>query len=118
MDFKAFLSQAAETEIENHSSLAYKIDMCSGAMMNNLVISLKINATARLSKEAAILDWTGLGIHTSQITSRQIAMDSQSKHTKGKPFATVPNNKYPGEWAGTLLAFICNNFEFYDKLMI
>jgi hypothetical protein len=79
-----------------------------------LVISLKINASARLSKEAAILDWTGLGIHTRS----HLGKYGHSKHTKGKPFATVPNNKDAGEWAHTLLAFICNNFQFYDKLMI
>ncbi len=83
-------------------------------LANTLMISLKTDALACLSKEAAILDWTGLGIHTRSC----IGEYGQSKPAKGKPYATVPNNKGAGEWAGTPLAFIHNDFEFCDKLMI
>jgi hypothetical protein len=106
------ISQRTAWKQPKKKRLPFTMDMFS-AMINDLAISLKSDASARLSKEAAILDWMGLGIHTGS----RLGEYGQSKPTKGEPFATVPNNDDAGEWAGTPLAFIRDDFEFYDKLM-
>jgi len=69
-----------------------------------------MNPTAALDCDAAILDWTKLGVHTGS----RLAEYGQSKKPKGAQFATVPRTAAAGRWAGQALAFILDDFEFYD----
>ena len=84
------------------------------ALTNDLSRHHHHDASVILRKEAAVLDWTGLGLHTGS----RIGEYGQSKPRKGEPFATVPHTADAGEWAGTPLAFIREDFEFYDKLQV
>jgi hypothetical protein len=56
----------------------------------------------------------GLGIHTGTCLSKY----GQSKPEAGEPFATVPNSTDAGKWAGTHLAFICEDFQFFNSSLI
>jgi hypothetical protein len=60
-----------------------------------------------LGRTAAVFDWTGLGLHTGS----RLAEYGQSKPEKGSPFARVPQ----GPCAGQALAFIKEDFLYYDK---
>lgn len=51
-----------------------------------------------------------MGSHTGS----RLAEFGQSKKPKGALYATVPNNKAAGRWAGQALAFIIDDFEFYS----
>jgi hypothetical protein len=63
-----------------------------------------------LSLKWAVFDWAGLGL----LTGAGLGKYAQSKPVKGQPYQTVPHLADAGEWAGTLLAFICSDFTFYD----
>jgi hypothetical protein len=67
-----------------------------------------------VSKAFAISDWMGLGIHTGSRLSKY----GQSKPKAGEPFETVPNSTNAGKWASTPLAFICEDFQFFDSSLI
>lgn len=84
------------------------------ALSNEIIRFHRHNATVLLTRKAAVLDWTGLGLHTGS----RIGEYGQSKPTKKEPFARVPNTTDAGEWAGTPLAFIRADFTFFDKLLI
>jgi hypothetical protein len=72
------------------------------------------DGTIFLSVDFAVLDWTRLGVHTGS----RLAEYGQSKPDKRRPFATVPNSREAGEWAGTPIAFIRADFIFYDAQMV
>jgi hypothetical protein len=59
-----------------------------------------------LGRTAAILDWTGLGLHTGS----RLGEYGQSKPDKKSPFARVPQ----GPCAGQALAFIRDDFLYFD----
>ena len=84
------------------------------ALATDLHIKLRADASIFLSKEHAILDWMGLGIHTGSRLSEY----GQSKPTKKNPIALVPSSEDAGEWAGTPLAFIRSDFTYYDKALV
>jgi hypothetical protein len=63
-----------------------------------------------LDKLPAIFDWARLGVFTGS----RLGEYGQSKPRKGQLFATVPNSPDVGAWANTPLAFICDDFTFYD----
>jgi hypothetical protein len=69
---------------------------------------------AFLGQQFAIFDWTRLGIFTGSRLSEY----GQSKPRKGERFAVVPSSTHAGEWAGTPVAFIRDDFTFYDKSML
>lgn len=63
-----------------------------------------------LSVDFAVFDWTRLGLHTGS----RLGEYGQSKRKKGELFARVPFEEDAGEWAGSPLAFIRNDFTLYD----
>jgi hypothetical protein len=65
---------------------------------------------ASLDKPAAVFDMARLGTFTGSRLSEY----GQSKKRKKQRFATVPHDKTAGEWAGTALAFIADDFTLYD----
>jgi hypothetical protein len=65
------------------------------------------NCQTLLGRTAAILHWTGLGLHTGS----WLAKHGQSKPKKGSPFAQVPQ----GPCAGQALAFVKEDFLCYDN---
>lgn len=65
-----------------------------------------------LDLKAAVLDWTRLGIFSGCRCSEY----AQTKAKRGE-FARVPNTKAAGPWAGTPIAFLAEDFTFYDNEM-
>ena len=63
-----------------------------------------------LSIRYAVYDWIRLGLFTGS----RISEYGQSKLAKGQRFAVIPNSKDAGIWAGQPLAFIAEDFTFYD----
>jgi hypothetical protein len=72
------------------------------------------SGTAFLGQHFAIFDWTWLGI----FTGLHLSLYGQSKPWKGECFAVVPSKTHADEWAGMPVAFICDDFTFYDKSML
>jgi hypothetical protein len=66
--------------------------------------------TRLLDRVPAIYDWARLGIFTGS----RLGEYGQSKPRKGQLFATVPNSPDAGVWANTPLAFIRDDFSFYN----
>lgn len=64
-----------------------------------------------LQEKWAIFDWTRLGIFTGS----WLAEYGQSKPTPGELFVVVPHTAHVGEWAGSPLAFIRDDFIFYAE---
>jgi hypothetical protein len=64
-----------------------------------------------LQERWAVFDWTRLGVFTGS----RLAEYGQSKPRSGELFATVPNTMHAGEWAGSPIAFIRDDFTFYDE---
>lgn len=84
------------------------------SLSNEITRHFRHDATVLLNRKAAVLDWTGLGLHTGS----RIGEYGQSKPTKKEPFAKVPNTREAGEWANTPLAFIREDFQYFDKLLV
>ena len=74
------------------------------------VHSLSSDPIRLLDRVPAIYDWTRLGVFTGS----RLGEYGQSKPRTGELFATVPQNPDAGEWAGTPLAFIREDFTYYD----
>lgn len=68
------------------------------------------DSTVFLQERWAIFDWTRLGVFTGS----RLAEYGQSKPCAGELFATVSNATHAGEWAGSPIAFIRDDFTFYD----
>jgi hypothetical protein len=84
------------------------------ALNDFLCTSISIDGSVFLQERWAIFDWTRLGIFTGS----RLAEYGQSKPTPGALFATVPWTTHAGEWAGTPLAFIRDDFTFYDDKFV
>lgn len=65
-----------------------------------------------LDLQAAVFDWVRLGIFTGCRASEY----AQTKARRGE-FSKVPNEAAAGRWAGTPIAFIPDDFTFYDGQM-
>ena len=70
----------------------------------------KSNPAHRLGKEAAVLDWARL----SAFTGSRVGEYAQSVGTSTKA-SRVPNTPFADEFAGTPIAFIASDFEFFTK---
>lgn len=70
----------------------------------------KLDPDHRLGKEAAVLDWARL----SAFTGSRVGKYAQSVGTSKKA-SRVPNLPFAEEWAGTPIAFIAGDFEFFNK---
>ena len=73
----------------------------------------KHSYSGHLDLECAIWDWTALGCHTGF----RLSEFGQSKKRKKARFATVPHTRAAGEWAGSALALIESDFQFFDHKM-
>lgn len=71
---------------------------------------VSLHASAILGSDAAVLDWAGLGVHTGS----RLAEYAQSKKPPGALFAMIPKTAAAGRWAGQALAFILEDFTFYN----
>jgi hypothetical protein len=80
-------------------------------VLHHDVSSLARDPSRLLDLLPAIYDWTRLGIFTGS----RLGEYGQSKLRSGELFATVPMCPDAGEWAGTPLAFIREDFEFFDE---
>jgi hypothetical protein len=63
-----------------------------------------------LSKASAVYNWTSLGIFTGS----RIAEYDQTRLAKGVSYNIVPTTDDAGSWAGQPLAFVGDDFPFYD----
>ena len=75
--------------------------------------NVAINPVTTLDCAAAIFDWTCLGLHMGC----HLLEYGQGKTSKGRLFATVPTTPLAGKWAGLPLAFIQDDFPFYNAHM-
>ena len=73
-----------------------------------------LDSTYHESLQAAIFDWTRLGVFTGSRLSEY----GQSKPRKGELFAMVPNSQHTGPWANLPLAFIADDFSLYDEHLV
>lgn len=83
---------------------------CLFPWQTSLTLVQKCDDHVLLSLCWAALDWTALGLHTGSC----LAEYGQSKTQPGELFTRVPNSPDTGRWAGMPLAFICDDFTFYD----
>jgi hypothetical protein len=65
------------------------------------------------SELAAVFDWTRLGLFTGS----RLGEYGQSRLSRGVRFNVIPHSVDAGEWAGRSLAFIAEDFTFYDDAM-
>ena len=79
-------------------------------VLHHDVSSLARDPSRLLDLLPAIYDWTRLGIFTGS----RLGEYGQSKPRSGELFATVPLCSDAGEWAGTPLAFIREDFTYFD----
>ena len=63
-----------------------------------------------LSKESAVYDWTRLGIFTGS----RVAEYAQTRLAKCVSYNIIPSTDDAGRWAGQPLAFVRDDFTFYD----
>jgi hypothetical protein len=83
--------------------------------LNDLLCQMIVDdGSVLLQERYAIFDWARLGIFTSS----RLAEYRQSKLTPGALFATVPRTIHATEWARSPLAFICDDFTFYDDKFV
>jgi hypothetical protein len=80
--------------------------------LHHEVVILGCNLDRLLDRLPAIFDWTRLGVFTGS----RLGEYGQSKPRPGELFATVPNSPDASIWANTPLAFIQDDFTFYDEL--
>ena len=73
--------------------------------------AVSANPEAFLHRSCAVHNWTSLGVFTGS----RVGEYAQSKPTKGVPFARIPLNEDAGVWAGQPLAFIREDFSFFDN---
>lgn len=71
----------------------------------------KDQTLSHLGPRWAVYDWQRLGIFTGS----RISEYGQTKVPKGARFSTVPNTVEAGSWAGKPIAFIRDDFRFYDS---
>jgi hypothetical protein len=67
--------------------------------------------TAFLQKDYVVWDWLRLGVFTGSRVSEY----AQSNLRRGQRFQTIPSSDDTGIWAGQPLAFIREDFTFYDN---
>lgn len=67
-----------------------------------------------LSVEYAVYDWMRLCL----LTGSRLGEYGQSKPSKKNPIARVPMDTNAGEWAGKPIAFIFEDFNYYDRDLI
>jgi hypothetical protein len=67
-----------------------------------------------LGPQAAVFDWTRLGIFTGS----RLGEYGQSRRPKNVRYNTIPKSVDAGEWAGRSLAFIQEDFTFFTSTMI
>ena len=79
-------------------------------MLHKEVAALVRDPARFLDRLPSVYDWGRLGCFTGS----RLGEYGQSKPRPGEPFATVPSCADAGEWAGTPLAFIRDDFTFYD----
>jgi hypothetical protein len=83
--------------------------------LNDLLCQAVIDdGSVFLQERYAIFDWARLGI----FDGLRLAEYGQSKPTPCALFATVPRTIHPTEWARSPLAFICNDFTFYNDKFV
>ena len=70
----------------------------------------KTDKEHRLGKEAAVLDWARL----SAFTGSRVGEYAQSVGSSSQA-SRVPDLPFAGEWAGTPIAFVAEDFTFYTK---
>jgi hypothetical protein len=76
-----------------------------------------------LSREYAVYDWNRITVFTgSRIaeygqSSGRTHLPASKKFPSSKRFATVPNSTAAGKWAGFPIAFIADDFTFWDSRM-
>jgi hypothetical protein len=91
-----------------------KREALTGAILDAMLELASDSPLALLSEEAAVYDWARFGLYTGSRLGEYAA----SKPPAGAPFdwhATIPNNDdVPIEWRGKPIAFIEEDFEFYD----
>lgn len=93
--------------------LPLTIDMYE-ALAADLQRRAKIDASIFLGRDYAILNWAALSLHTGSRLSEY----GQSKRPSGVLFNTVPRSPDAGEWAGTPIAFIRDDWMYYDRNLI
>jgi hypothetical protein len=64
-----------------------------------------------LRREYAVYDWTRLGIFTGS----RVAEYAQTRLKKGIRYNVIPQSADAGAWAGQALAFLRDDFTFYDS---
>jgi hypothetical protein len=64
-----------------------------------------------LRREHAVYDWTRLGIFTGS----RVAEYAQTRLKKGIRYNVIPTSADAGAWAGQALAFLRDDFTFYDN---
>ena len=81
------------------------------ALAIHIEMHYKRDGSFFLSVTFAVFDWCRLSLHTGS----RVAEYGQSKKTPGKPFAAIPLCDDAGEWAGYPIAFIREDFVFFDS---
>ncbi|MGH3054150.1 MAG: hypothetical protein ACRDL7_04130, partial [Gaiellaceae bacterium] len=80
-------------------------------LCRDLEMRVRYDAIGHLDIDAAVFDWTRLGIFTGSRLSEY----AQGKVPSGQLFATIPKNKAAGKWGGQPIAFLREDFTFYNK---
>ena len=79
-------------------------------MFNDILSKVAKDTSALFDMEAAIFDWTRLGVFTSSRVS-EYAQTTARKST----FSRVPDSLDAGDWCNTPIAFMYCDFSFYTK---
>jgi hypothetical protein len=80
-------------------------------MFNNILSKAARDTSALFDMEAAIFDWTRLGVFTGSRVSEY----AQTTARKGT-FSKVPDSLDAGDWRNTPIAFMYCDFSFYTKV--
>ena len=103
------ISQASKWRVPKPKRLPYTYAMFA-TLHSRVSTTAQKDSRAYLSKEAAVHDWIRLGLFTGSRPGEY----AQTVGTATKP-STVPNVPAAGEWIGEPVAFIAEDFTFFDK---
>ena len=106
---KQVLSQASKWRVPKPKRLPYTYAMFE-THHNRVSAQVQADHRASLYKDAAVQDWTRLGLFTGSRPGEY----AQTVGTSTRA-STVPNVPAAGEWIGEPLAFIASDFTFFDK---
>ena len=106
---QSVLSQASKWQVPKPKRLPYTYAMFE-THHNRVAVKAQTDSRAYLYKDAAVQDWTRLGLFTGSRPGEY----AQTVGTTTKA-STVPDAPAAGEWIGAPLAFIADDFTFFDK---